>query len=171
MKSEKINYRRKRIIVTALAPPGNVSEDTAQGKWEVSADLGVGSIPNMKLISDPTFLHFPHFQYASPTSYFYWHGNEVTGAPCKGLKSSQTSLMRCCSNDDLPPEKLFLMCGSCSGSFCAVSLLFRSFWSGLCCCCCCWPPLLFKLLLPILSMILVNSPILLNWQIITRDIF
>ena len=43
MKSEKINYRRNRIIVTALAPPGDVSEDTAQGKWEVSADLGVVS--------------------------------------------------------------------------------------------------------------------------------
>ena len=54
----------------------------------------------------------------------YWHEIEITGAPCIGLKSSQTSLTRYCNSDDLPPEKLFFIRSS-SGPFCAAILLWN----------------------------------------------
>ena len=65
----------------------------------------------------------------------------------------------------------------CTPEILMYRLLATSQWrndSGplcFCCCCCCPPLLLFRLLLPILSMILVRSPTLLNWQIMSRDIF
>ena len=59
----------------------------------------------------PTFLLLPKMCF-----------NHITGAPCIGMKASQTSPTRCCNSDDLPPERLFFI-RSCSGPFCAVSLL------------------------------------------------